>query len=269
MNLYETKEISKYEELLEEDDESFMNFCPECGIETTFKRSTWYNEKRKNINIVKFNYTPVDGKFDNSSYIISEVFDYNNKATNNLNKGALFVQEYECCINNKHKKYNIYYKCGNKIIKIGQYPSEVDNGSSELIEKIKKICDKMDSKEIIKYTKTALIMESYGYGIASLLYIRRAFEKLIAISENKQEIDNTGITMKERIKRNKFLPEQIKNDSRIYNIISEGIHNQTEEECMKLFKVIKTGLIILIAKTYAYVEEKKQLEELSKNVSAL
>ena len=111
-------------------------------------------------------------------------------------------------------------------------------------------------------------MESNGLGIPALVYMRRAFERLIAISEDKNKLENTGTTMAERIKNNPLLPEQIKENTRLYNIISEGIHNETEEECMELFKVIKVGFTILLRRTYEHVQEEKELDELSKLVSS-
>ena len=62
-------------------------------------------------------------------------------------------------------------------------------------------------------------MESEGYGIPALLYMRRAFEMLITISEGKSKLKKSNETMAKRIKNNSLLPEQIKSDKRIYNII--------------------------------------------------
>ena len=183
-------------------------------------------------------------------------------------KGAkLYIEEYECCIDRSHKRYSIYQKIGNDVIKIGQYPSALSEDGQEYLKKLKAICSNKESKEISKYINKALVMESFGYGIASLLYIRRAFEKLIIISEGKEH-ENDGTTMKDRIKNNKYLPDLIKENSRIYNIISEGIHNQSEEECMELFKIIKVGIMILITRVYSYVEEEKELEKLKNLISS-
>lgn len=265
MNLYEKKDVVNYMDLLGEDDKSFMSYCPECGRETTFERSKAYDAQRRNINICASSFSINGGMRDKSESVISNMF--NTRVKDDVFK--LFIQEYECCVNHNHKKYNVYHKCGKEIIKIGQYPSEVYNGNNEYLDKVKKICNNKEAKEIVKYIKTALIMDSYGYGIASLLYMRRAFEYLIAISEGKNKNDNTGITMKERIKGNKYLPSVIKNNAKVYNIISEGIHSQTEEECMELFKIIKAGAIILISKTYAHVEEERTLAELGVTLSRL
>ena len=265
MNLYEKIKLADYKNLLVEDDISFMSYCPECGRETTFERSIAYDERRRYINLVSnshvFNMEPTNI----TENIISTMF-----STGKEDGGFdLYIQEYECCVNRSHKRYNIYKKCDDKIIKIGQYPSEVDNGSNEYLYKVKKICTNNEANEIVNYIKTALIMESYGYGIASLLYIRRAFEQLIAISEGKDRNNNTGTTMKDRIKDNKYLPDIIKGNAKVYNVISEGIHNQTEEECMELFKIIKVGVMILISKTYAHIEEEKALSELATTLSKL
>lgn len=263
MNLYEKLDIAKYNDVLDKNDKSFMSYCPECGMETTFIRSEHYERVRNNISIKLSSHIPGKVKVTDIKKDIKSIFD---SGHNNYN---LYIQEYKCCVDKSHYQYNIYYISGDKMIKIGQYPSEVDKGSNEYLDKIKSICKKNEAKEIVNYIKTALIMESGGYGIASLLYIRRAFEHLINISEGKDKNDNTGGTMKERIKNNKYLPDVIKSKSKVYNVISEGIHNQTEAECMELFKVIKVGVIILIRKTYDHVEEKKILEELGVTLNSL
>lgn len=262
MNLYQSKDIEKYEELLDDEGKTSMLFCPECDTYTTFKICESYEQTINAVEIAKVSYSP--GK------IISED-EKNERARKAMfnNSEGIFVQAYECCMNSEHKRYNIYHRINDKIIKIGQYPSDIDDNSKEYLDKLNKICDNSEAKEITKYIKTALIMESHGYGIASLVYMRRAFEKLIIISEEKLNIDSKGKLMKDRIKDNILLPEEIKNNARIYNIISEGLHNQPEEECLDIFKAIKIGVIILISKTYSYIEEEKYMDELSKLVSKL
>lgn len=264
MNLYEKIDIENYKDLLDENDRSFMAYCPECGKDTTFQRSEYYEKVRRGINFMLNPQIPGQIRNEDTRSNVKIVFN-----TNSNDMYGLYIQEYKCCVNNSHRRYNIYQKCGGKIFKIGQYPSEVDNGGNEYLDKVKSICTNKEAKEIVRYIKTALTMESYGYGIASLLYMRRAFEQLIAISEGKESNDNTGTTMKDRIKNNQYLPKVIKENARVYNVISEGIHNQTEEECMELFKVIKAGVIILIVKTYAHVEEEKTLAELGITLSKL
>lgn len=257
MNLFEDINVEDYKQLFNQDNKSFMSYCPECGRETTFEMSKHYERKRRGVEIAMNNY-PIGETMAKDSDVIKAMF-----GDDGFNSDfKLYIQEYECCVNRNHMNYNIYKICGDKIIKIGQYPSDSDNGSSEYLDKVKGICSNKEAKEIVKYIKTALIMESYGYGIAALLYIRRAFEQLISISEGKDRNDNTGIIMKDRIKNNKYLPDIIKNNTKIYNVISEGIHNQTEEECRELFKILKAGVIILISKTYEHVKEEKVLKEL-------
>lgn len=280
MNLYESIKIEDFRSLLTDDD-SFMNYCPSCGIETTFKRSEWYDGRRTNIELLNSSYATGSGKTDNSKRVLEAMFKYDEKPNGKVvlvrtglpdvdNNGAIFIKEYECCINGNHKKYEIFYKDNEakRIIKIAQYPSEYDTGSKEYLDKLKAVCGTKEAREMVKFINKALIMESNGLGIPALVYMRRAFERLIAISEDKNKLENTGTTMAERIKNNPLLPEQIKENTRLYNIISEGIHNETEEECMELFKVIKVGFTILLRRTYEHVQEEKELDELSKLVSS-
>lgn len=267
MNLYEKKMYEDFcTQILNRKNKNFNGYCTECGKNTTFEKSDWFKERESNI----ANYMTslrTSKRHDpnvvfSTGEVIIDTFD------DMFIKGAkLYIEEYECCIDRSHKRYSIYQKIGNDVIKIGQYPSALSEDGQEYLKKLKSICSNKESKEISKYINKALVMESFGYGIASLLYIRRAFEKLIIISEGKEH-ENDGTTMKDRIKNNKYLPDLIKKNSRIYNIISEGIHNQSEEECMKLFKIIKVGVMILITRVYSYVEEEKELDKLKSLISS-
>lgn len=42
MNLYEKIDIMDYKMLFDKDDGGIMAYCPECGRETTFKKTKWY-----------------------------------------------------------------------------------------------------------------------------------------------------------------------------------------------------------------------------------
>lgn len=269
MNLYEKIDIKDFETLLV-NDESFMSYCPSCTRETTFKRSEWYSRR---IESVELEYIFNQEDKINKIEMLELIFGYDESQEDSksvFNKGRLLIKEYECCINSNHRKYEIFYKDeeNDKIIKIGQYPSEYDIGSKEYLDKLKVVCGTKEAREMVKFINKALVMESFGYGIPALLYMRRSFERLINISEDKNELKNTGTTMSERIQNNPLLPQEFKENKRIYNIISEGIHNETEEECMELFKVIKVGFTILLRKTYEYVQEQKDIEELKNLVSS-
>ena len=280
MNLYDKIDTKDFKSLLT-DDESFMSYCPNCARETTFKRSKWYSLRRNNIELKKKAYIPGVGhiaNLDSSEGMLKEMFGYDEmpsgKAHNGTfardNNGTLFVKEYKCCIDSNHRKYEIFYRDieNDEIIKIGQYPSAYDIGIQEYLAKLKYVCSNKEAKEIVEFINKALTMESFGYGISALLYMRRTFERLIAISEDKNKLKNTGMKMAERIKNNPSLPEEFKENKRIYNIISQGIHNETEEECMELFNIIKVGFTILLRKTYEHMQEQKEMKELKKLVSS-
>lgn len=284
MNLYEEINSNDFEMLLE-NDESFMSYCPTCGRETTFNRSEQHSMRRNKINKIREGKIgditdELNNKIETNKEVISEEMlkqmfrDYTTQPFPilglNPEKGTLFIKEYECCLNHNHKRYEIFYFNveESKIIKIAQYPSAYDIGSQEYLAKLKYVCSNKEAREMVKFINKALVMESFGHGIPALLYMRRAFERLIAISEDKNELKNTGDIMADRIKNNPLLPQEFKENKRIYNIISEGIHNETEEECMELFKLIKIGFTILLRKTYEHVQEQKEMEDLKKLVSS-
>lgn len=186
---------------------------------------------------------------------------------------------FNCSLNESHKLEYFFVKKGYKIIKVGQYPSSADIDLPQA-KKFSSILGKQYYDEL----KRAIGLYSHGVGIGSFVYLRRIIEKLVydAFKEAEQigklteeqfeyrknkDGDNVRNGMEEKIKLlNGFLPDLITEHPKIYGVVSKGIHELSEYECLKYFPVLKDGIVMILddivtkkEKERAELEYKKSL----------
>ena len=137
-----------------------------------------------------------------------------------------------------------------KVIKIGQYPSRADIDFSSLDKAFGEL-----SKAQRKELGTAIGLFSHGIGIGSFVYLRRIFEGLIdeahekAIKESDlKDEEYIKLRMNEKIIRLKeYLPSRLVRTANLYGILSQGIHELTEEECKEKFPLVKQAIQYILS----------------------
>jgi hypothetical protein len=154
----------------------------------------------------------------------------------------------------------IYYRMDSGLIKkIGQLPSFADIAIDES-KGYSKLLDKEDRAEFHK----AIGLAAHGVGIGSYVYLRRIFERLIwrrfneyKAAEKWKESDFKQLSMKERIELLKdHLPEFLVQNAKLYSILSLGIHELNEADCLAFFPVLRQSTIWILE------QDKKKQEEL-------
>lgn len=159
-----------------------------------------------------------------------------------------------------------------KFQKIGQYPTIADLE----IGKYKKY-SKVISKEYLRELNKAIGLSANGVGVGSFVYLRRIFETLIekyhqkATKTNGWNEDEYGkVRLDEKIELLKvYLPEAIVKYRKVYSIISKGIHELTEQECLKYFPIVKDAIISMLEQDYLKKENETKQLELEKNITEL
>ncbi|KAB2364179.1 hypothetical protein ACQCWD_20765 [Bacillus thuringiensis] len=169
--------------------------------------------------------------------------------------------EFSCQRNQEHKYSITLNSPGNlKLIKSGQYPSFASIEQHN-IKKYRKIIQR-DYKDF----STAIGLNSHGVGIGSFVYLRRIFENLVEEKHRlAQTIPNWDEELYNRSRMNEkidllknFLPSILVENKQLYGIISKGIHELSEEECLDMFPQVKLAIeLILDEKLYKLDEEKK------------
>jgi hypothetical protein len=159
-----------------------------------------------------------------------------------------------------------------EILKIGQYPTIADLE----IGRYKKF-SKVLSKAYLREFNKAIGLAANGVGVGSFVYLRRIFESLInkyyEVAKKDKDWDDKEYT-KARIEGKigllkDYLPEVVVKYKKIYNILSKGIHELEEQECLEYFPIIKNAIVSILEKDYLTLENEIQQKDLEKNIKGL
>lgn len=162
----------------------------------------------------------------------------------------------------------IFKKDGNKVIKIGQYPSIADLDFGSLDSAFKEL-----EKDHRKELGTAVGLYSHGVGIGSFVYLRRIFESLVENAHQEAAKQNgwddaiyNKSRMVEKIKLlSGFLPNRIVKSASIYAILSKGIHELSENECKKKFPIVRQAIQLILKEKHEDKEYEMIVRSLNNN----
>lgn len=225
--------------------ETLDTYCLECGRQSTFRGV--YNRER---NIPKGQY----GHLSLSEFMKSNISSVTGRPLN---------VELQCTRSNTHKMMFLFYLTNETITKIGQLPSLADVTMPE-IKKYQKVLAG-DYKEFSR----AIGLTTHGVGIGAFVYLRRIFENLIEEAHQTQlqqigwdDAAYGAAKMADKILMLKeYLPAFLVRNKALYSILSKGIHELSEEECLKVFPAIKVSIeLILDQKLIKIAEVKKEKE---------
>lgn len=200
----------------------------------------------------------------------------------NTNKNISY-DKYDCTINqvyavklacSRHKEHELFYVIkinNNTIQKIGQFPSLADLQLQEL-KKYSKILGNDRYRELTK----AVGLSAHGVGVGSFVYLRRIFESLVEdahqvniMQEGWDESKYVQSRMAERILMLKgALPDFLVENTKLYSILSKGIHELTENECLKHFPVIKVGIELILDEKLEKIRKAEKMAAASKAIQA-
>ncbi len=177
---------------------------------------------------------------------------------------------YSCRVNGQYESsFNNFYKitltCKRKsndvlrffvydnneiIVKVGQFPSIADIQFAELGKKYDKVLPKQDLHDL----KKSIGLMAHGAGAGSLVYLRRIFENVIW-NTYKEHKDKLGISDDDFLKKRMdekvdflkdYLPSQLVEMKVVYGILSKGVHELSEEECLAYFPALKLSIILIL-----------------------
>lgn len=212
-------------------------YCPACKKETVF--------------------TPADREIDWVSN------------GNNIIKYGVNYTHFQCSRN--HCESDLFFifefRSDGTIIKIGQNPSIADLVSP----KINKYAAVLE-KTLIADWQRAIGLRAHGVGAGSYVYLRRIIEKMVILA-SEQAFAN-GVIEKETFFKSRwserikllegYLPSYLVENSKVYSVLSKGVHELTEDECSDYFEVIHTSIEIICEEKLAELERAKKAEKGSK-----
>lgn len=176
-------------------------------------------------------------------------------------KSRIIVLEFVCAMDNSHHLDYVVLTDNSIFRKIGQYPSVADLAFPEL-DKYNKVMSENDRRELGK----ALGLFANGIGIGSYVYLRRILERLLekVKADAGDTVDSNMFNrarMGEKMKMlQEYLPKTLADNPSIYGILSKGIHELSEKECLSYFIVVKDCLLMIFDE-WAREKEKSKKEE--------
>lgn len=200
---------------------------------------------------------------------------FNGSIPSNLNAwvgSRRFITTLKCSRNTEHQLFFLFKVEGRTMQKIGQFPSLADLNTYD-VRQYSAVLDKADFKEFTK----AIGLAAHGVGVGSFVYLRRIFENLVGAA---YEVASTGSgwddeayqkgRMAERIQLlDGHLPEFLVENHSMYKILSQGIHELTEDECLAAFPVIKTGIELVLDEKLNAAAKQRKLELAKKAIHGL
>lgn len=184
-------------------------------------------------------------------------------AAGEFDNDRLFSMIFRCARDPSHNPIFYLRQIDSVVEKIGHYPSLADTAIGELNE-YRKLLSIENSSEFYK----ALGLAAHGVGIGSFVYLRRVLERLVKNRESlaiesgdKQEAEFEGKRVAERIKLlSGYLPALLVENTAIYTVLSKGVHELSEQECLKFFPIIRDLMLLILEEDL----ENKRKEELQK-----
>jgi hypothetical protein len=207
------------------DDRTFDLYCPSCKQTSTFKMAS------------------VEDPYDDSPFKFAAVRpDMFSQVQTEARKEAI------CARNHQHSLVCYFHFSKDCITKVGQFPSFADIAIPD-----NKRFAKVIGNDLLKQLNTAIGLHAHGVGIGAFVYLRRIFEALIesAYKVAKEEAgwdENAYMkaAMQERIKQLKgYLPRSIVSRPQTYAILSNHVHNMTDDECLRNFNTVKLGILMI------------------------
>jgi len=239
--------------------------CDHCESDQTFNMVNDYEEVDYNGHENVYRDAVVRAKYE-----CSACRDYTRRFFIHFGIAEIEVENEE---GKKEKEEIIYME------KIGQYP----DWNIEMDKELEKMLG-----EHTKYYKRGLICESQSYGIGAYAYFRRITEDvidellesildLVEEDEKEQYIGRLEDVKKEKIAEKKInlvkdlLPKSLQVDGmnplkELYEVLSQGIHNETDEECMEKAEAIRGILVFLVNQVIRTKKDKKSFTEGMKKI---
>lgn len=188
-----------------------------------------------------------------------------------LKDSSNYVYKHFLCTRNKEHMISFTFLLDNYVFsKVGQYPSVADFNRT-YIKRYSKVLKKDKYDEFNK----AISLASHGIGIGSFVYFRRIFESLIdeayLIQKNSSNWDDEiylNSRMDNRIKLlESVLPEFLVKNRHIYGILSAGIHELSEDQCLKIFPDVKLGIELILDEKLHQIEREKKIRSATAKLS--
>jgi hypothetical protein len=158
-----------------------------------------------------------------------------------------------------------------ELIKIGQRPSIQDVAGADL-RRFASVLDQEDYRELNKATG----LFSHAIGVGSFVYLRRIFERLISQRRSVFEAASgpiekwPSLRMDEKIELLRpYLPNALVENKSAYGILSKGIHELTEDQCLLYFPAVRAAIVAILQQALEEKNRANEAETLRKEIARI
>jgi hypothetical protein len=157
-------------------------------------------------------------------------------------------------------------------MKIGQYPSLADLHLAGL-RKYRKVLGQVKYREFTK----GVGLYAHGVGIGSFVYLRRILEYLVNQAEaaaskdagwDHEQYARGRMDDKIQMLHGK-LPAFLVENRGMYSILSVGIHELTEQECLDKFEVVKTLIELILDEKLEQQQRAAKIEQTKEKLAQI
>ena len=182
----------------------------------------------------------------------------------------VLIFKFVCSMNEEHHLDYIAVADNKTFCKIGQYPSIADL-TFPILDAYRKVLSANDRKEFGR----AIGLYASGIGAGSYVYLRRIFERLLVQAKanageaidndlfNKAHVDEKITMLKD------YLPKMLTDNTVLYGILSKGIHQLSEEDCIEYFPVLRDCIFMILNEWDEMRKKKEKEESISKTLSQI
>lgn len=230
-------------------------YCPLCNEKRTFESvDSVVEENLSDINLSTYKTNVFENKISNAYKFLL---------------GNRYSLSFRCTRDNNHILLFDLLTTDNEIIKIGQFPSFADITIGD-INKYKSVL-----KGEFREFKKSIGLFSHGIGVGSFVYLRRIIEKLVV---NEYELNKDSIDVsehdfrrqefKEKIKTvSDYIPSILSENANIYSILSKGVHELKEDECLEIFPMMKMAIELILDDIISRQEKENKEKQLKKFIA--
>jgi len=209
-------------------------------------------------------------KYESSFYIYRGYSNSYNEVKEQISNNLMHEVEIVCQRSGDIFTFGVYWDAEKQtLMKYGQLPSVADFHISE-VKKYNKLLPEEKMKEFTK----AIGLAANGVGIGAFVYLRRIFEYLIKEAYDMclkeklvKEEDFQRARMDEKINLlSEHLPNFLVENRTMYSILSLGIHELKEKNCLKHFDALRIGIEIILDEKLDELRKKEKIESAKKKL---
>lgn len=242
-------------------------YCQECKAERVFTMEpyTYYAEVRGEYAPRKLSteVLTLQKMIYNDDYLKEHGGEWQWKNWQIDEVARVIVFQYICSMDTEHHLDYVVLVDNHSFMKIGQYPSIADL-TFPMLDVYNKVMNKDDRKEFGR----AIGLYASGIGAGAYVYLRRIFERILLQAKEKagdaiNESEFEMARVDEKIKMlSDYLPEMLTKNKVLYGILSKGIHELSEEDCVSYFPVVRDCIFMILDNW----EKKREKEEKEKSI---